>query len=154
MRTAIMQQIRETPGIHLRGLTQELDCTTTTLTYHLSDLPVRSRDIRSYKRLYPASLPEDRDRSLAALNHPQRGPMLYHIDSGHSLGTIADLLDITRQTISSHLTVLTNDGLVTATQNGRAKELNLQEQTKTTLRRYGNRILDQHVDNFIAMWQR
>jgi DNA-binding transcriptional ArsR family regulator len=145
--------IQEKPGIHLRKLQRELDCTSTTLNYHLGDLDVKERNIRGYRRFYPSRTPEKMERPLAALNHDVRGPMIYHIDSGSSPSELVEKLDVSKSTVSSHLKILEEDGLVREEKDGRRKKLSATEDTRKTVKDYASRILEEATEGFIEMWE-
>jgi predicted transcriptional regulator len=153
MRQRIAHQIEETPGIHLRELQRELECSSTTLNYHIRDLDIKERKIRGYRRLYPKKTPEELERSLAALNHHVRGPMVYYIDSGSSPSELVEKLDVSKSTVSSHLKVLEEDGLVDEQKDGRRKELSVSESARRAVNRYASNILDEASEGFIEMWE-
>ncbi len=55
----------------------------------------------------------------AALSDPSRILILYELGEGtHNVGELAEALDLTQPTVSRHLKVLRDRGLVTAERNG------------------------------------
>ncbi|MFB6242126.1 MAG: winged helix-turn-helix transcriptional regulator [Candidatus Nanosalina sp.] len=153
MRHEIRDHIQENPGIHLRELKRNLDCTSTTLNYHIDRLEVKDRKIRGYRRLYPREIPEEMERPLAALNHDVRGPMLYYINNGTPHSELSGKLDLSKSTVSSHLSVLSEDGLVKERKKGRRKKLSVSENSIEALNHYAARILDDASEGFIEMWK-
>jgi len=153
VRAKIAQAIDSNPGIHLRGLERKLDCSTTTLEYHLEFLPVKQREIRNYRRIYPDYIPERLELPLANLNHDKRGPMIYYIGEGRGLGELPGLLDVSRSTVSSHLKVLEEDGIVSTEKDGRKKSIELSSDAVKAVKSYASEVLDTRVENFIDMWE-
>lgn len=153
MRRQVAHQVQEKPGIHLRQLQRELDCTSTTVNYHLDRLDVKERKIHGYRRFYPSDTPEELELPLAALNHEARGPMLYHIRNGSSPSQLVEELDVSKSTVSSHLKVLDEDGLIEEEMNGRRKELSVSENALKALERYSSKFLDEASEGFIEMWE-
>jgi len=153
MKQEILETVQENPGIHFRGIQREVDCSSTTLNYHINDLDFRERDIRGYRRFYPQKIPEKFDRSLAALNHDVRGLMLYQMKEGVSQKALVGSLDLSKSTVSSHLKVLKEDGLVEEERDGRSKTLFLSDSASKALSRFASDILDEASDGFIEMWE-
>lgn len=152
MKNQVLSEVKESPGIHFRELQRNLDCTSTTLNYHLDRLDLRDRKIRGYRRIYPQNISEDLERPLAALNHSVRGPMVYHIKEGDSPKELVEKLDVSKSTVSSHLKILNEDGLVNEEKEGRSKELSVSEKSLKAINRYASDLLDEASDGFIDMW--
>lgn len=153
MRQRIARQVQETPGIHLRELQRKIGCTSTTVNYHLDRIDVKEREIHGYRRLYPSDIPENMELPLAALNHSVRGPMLYHIRNGSSPTDLVEDLDISKSTVSSHLKILEEDGLVQEEKQGRRKELSISENALKAIDRHASRLLEEASEGFIEMWE-
>lgn len=153
MENAIATKVREKPGIHFRQLKRDMGCSSTTLNYHLDGLEVNDRKIRGYRRLYPEDVSEDMERPLAALNHPVRGPMIYHIREGSSPKDLVDKLDVSKSTVSTHLKVLDEDQLIDSEKDGRRKKLSVTERSIKALNRYAYDLLDEASEGFIEMWE-
>lgn len=153
MKNQVLSEVKENPGIHFRQLQRNLDCTSTTLNYHLDRLNLRDRKIRGYRRIYPGDLSEELERPLAALNHSVRGPMIYYISEGDSASELVEKLDVSKSTVSSHLKVLNEDGLVNEEKEGRSKKLSVSEKSLKAINRYSSELLDEASDGFIEMWE-
>lgn len=153
MRSKISQRVHERPGIHLRKLQRDLDCSTTTINYHVKNLKVRERKFHGYRRFYPEKVEKSMDRSLAALNHEVRGPILYQVKGGSNFSDIVKEIDGSKSTVSGHLKVLQNDSLVEKRVDGRASHFSLNEDSLLAVKKYASKLLDVSSDNFIEMWE-
>lgn len=155
MRTAILDTVRDSPGIHLRALTRDLDCSTSTVEYHLDQSSqLRDRRIRGYLRLYPVTVPERLENPLAALNNKTRGPLLLNLHEHDELG-FTDLvarIDKSPSTVSNHLGILEDAELVTKTKNGREKYYEAENVVREAIRQHRPGLLDRWTDNFISLW--
>lgn len=155
MRTAILDTVRDSPGIHLRALTRDLDCSTSTIEYHLDQSDqLRDRHIRGYLRLYPVTIPEQLENPLAALNNKTRGPLLLHLYEHDKLGfsDLAARIDKSPSTVSNHLGILEDADLVTTSKNGREKYYQPEKIVSQALRQHRPGLLDRWTDNFISLW--
>jgi predicted transcriptional regulator len=112
MKAKINQRINEKPGIHLRKIERDLNCSTTTINYHVQDLPVRERKFNGYKRFYPERIEKSLEKPLAALNHETRGIILYQIKGGTGFSEIVEKTSYSKSTVSEHLKILEEDHLL------------------------------------------
>lgn len=144
MNEKIRSAVEESPGIHLRRLEREVGCTTSTLNYHIRrDGELRGRHIRSYRRIYPESVPEELENALAALNHSSRGEILLLVSrSSLTTSRIAEEVGLCISTVSDHLNVLEKEGLVSVRRRGRKKSYSAAPEVMRALRRYGAKVLD------------
>ncbi|MFB6114881.1 MAG: ArsR family transcriptional regulator, partial [Candidatus Nanohalobium sp.] len=118
MRQKINSTVREKPGIHFRELQRDVGCSSTTLNHHLPELEVKEREIHGYRRLYPEEVPEEMERPLAALNHSVRGRMLYYIGEEATPSGLVEKLDVSKSTVSTHLKILREDGVISEESEG------------------------------------
>jgi len=152
MRQQIRETVEQNPGIHFRQVQRELDCSSTTLNHHINSLNIKERNYRGYRRFYPEEVSEDLERPLAALNHDVRGLMLYQIQGGISQKELVENLDLSKSTVSSHLKVMREDGVIEEEQDGRSKKLFPSENAWKALNSYASQILDEASEGFIEMW--
>lgn len=152
MREEIYNTVQENPGVHFRELQREVDCSSSTLNYHLPKLDLEEREFHGYRRFYPEEVPEEMRKPLAAMNHGIRGKMIYRIDQGDDLSDLTEGLDVSKSTISTHLKVLRDDGIVSEETEGRRKKLYLSNTAKKALKRYASDVLDEASEGFIDMW--
>jgi len=148
-----MAQINQRPGIHLRKLQRNLECSSNTINYHIGDLDVREKKIHGYRRLYPSDIPEYMEKPLAALNHKVRGLILYQINSGSSHSEIAESLEVSKSTVSEHLNILEQDNLINKEMKGRSSEFSLTRNSLEAFRKYASCLLDVSTERFIQMWE-
>lgn len=153
MRQEIRAEVERSPGIHFRQLQRNMDCSPTTINYHLEKMDLRQRKIHGYRRIYPSNVPESMERPLAALNHEVRGPILYHVDRGRSTSELAKKLDLSVSTVSNHLKILHQDGLIEQEKKGRRKTISLNEKAVRAVREYASQLLDETSEGFIDMWE-
>ncbi|MFQ3308083.1 MAG: putative transcriptional regulator [Candidatus Nanohaloarchaea archaeon] len=150
MKQQIISQVEAKPGIHFRKLQRELDCSKSTVNYHISNIEdLEEEKIRGYRRFYPSKIKEEDRNILAALNHSPRGEILYELQQKHQkLTTISENVDKSPATVSQHLDILKNAGLV-----DKRNKYRLKNRTTEKVKQYSSRILEGRVDNFIDMWE-
>ncbi len=156
MRGKIYEVVKDRPGIHLRGLEREAECSTGTVYHHIrKDQRLQSRDIRGYRRIYTRKVPSELHSSLAALNHEKRGSIISHLymKSRRSTSEISRSLEIPLSTASKHLKVLREENIVKASVKGRKKYYRNTEITIDALRRFGGSIISEFTDRFIDTWE-
>lgn len=154
MKSEIRREVHNSPGIHFRQLKREVGCSTSTLNHHVRrDEELKERKIRSYRRIYPSSVPEDLENVLAALNHSSRGKMLYltSFDS-FTPSEISRELGLSISTVSGHLKLLDREGLVSVEVKGRKKSYVAMPAVRSALKDYTTNIVERMSDNFIEMW--
>lgn len=152
MRQEIYEAVQENPGVHFRELQRTVDCSSSTLNHHIPRLDVEEREFHGYRRFYPEEVPEEMMKPLAAMNHETRGKMICSIDQGANLSDLTEGLNVSKSTISTHLKVLREDGIVREEADGRRKKLYLSDSAKKALKRYASDILDEASEGFIDMW--
>lgn len=153
MRQEILHTVQQSPGIHFREVQRQIDCTSTTLNYHLDVLDLKERDIHGYRRFYPRDVPEELERPLAALNHDVRGLILYQMQGGITQKGLVENMDISKSTVSSHLKVMREDGLVNEEKKGRSKKLFPSKKSWKALNQYAGTVLNEASEGFIEMWE-
>lgn len=154
MRQDILETVQESPGIHFREVQREVGCSSTTLNYHLESMELRERQFHGYRRFYPSEVPEELERPLAAMNHDVRGSMLCEIkDGGVSQKELVKGLDLSKSTVSSHVKVLKQDGVIKEEPDGRSKKLYPSEKSLEALERYASKFVDEASESFIEMWE-
>jgi DNA-binding transcriptional ArsR family regulator len=155
MKALILHAVRDSPGIHFRELQRDVSCSVNTLDHHLRNVEqIEDRQIRGYRRLFPRHISEDLHSPLAALNHDQRGQILYIVGERPDIisSNIASALDTPQSSISDHLTVLRTADLIHAEKDGRKRRYTISEKTGSVIDRFGRKILDEITDGFIDMW--
>lgn len=152
MKEEIRRTVEDNPGVHFRELQREVECSSSTLNYHLPNLDLEEMEFHGYRRFYPEEVPEEMRKPLAAMNHGIRGKMIYFIDKGADLSDLNEGLDVSKSTVSTHLKVLREDGIVREESKGRSKKLYLSDNTKRTLKKYASDILEEASEGFIDMW--
>lgn len=155
MREQIIQVVEQSPGIHFRGLTRELECSPSTVDYHFERTEsLKDRDIRGYRRIYPAKVPEAYENSLAALNHPVRARILYSIEEKNLNGfsDIENQVDISKSTLSSHMSVLSDAELVEVEKRGNRKYYEVSSPLRRSIRKFTTLALREMESNFAEMW--
>ncbi|MFB6180286.1 MAG: ArsR family transcriptional regulator [Candidatus Nanohalobium sp.] len=134
----IREEVEENPGIHFRGLQRALECSSTTLNYHIDDLELEERRIRGYRRFYPIRIPERFLRPLAAMNHSVRGQILCCVEDGETPSCVVESVPVSKSTVSSHLKILEEDGVVKSEERGRTKVFCPTQDTEKALERYSS----------------
>ncbi|MFB6203136.1 MAG: metalloregulator ArsR/SmtB family transcription factor [Candidatus Nanohaloarchaea archaeon] len=155
MKTRIEKAVEDSPGIHFRGLKREVGCSVSTLEHHLrNDSNIKDTKIRSYRRVYPASVPERYYSALAAMNHERRGKILWMVENGEEVafGDIAERMDSSRSTVSHHLKILADDNLVEEESRGRTKIFSTSGRVHTAFRKYTTNMVKEMSGNFTEMW--
>lgn len=153
MKTKIARRVQERPGIHLRRLERDLNCSNSTIDYHLKDLQIRERKLHGYRRFYPQKVEESMEKPLAALNHEKRGQILYHIKGGCGFSEIVDKVDGSKATVSEHLKILEEDSLIQRKKKGRSSHFILNDKSLTAVKKYASKLLETSSDNFVEMWE-
>lgn len=153
MKQEILQTVQQSPGIHFREVQRQIGCSSTTLNYHIEDLELKERNIRGYRRFYPQQVSEELERPLAALNHDVRGLMLSEMQDGVSQKELVETLDLSKATVSSHIKVLREDGVVEEEKDGRSKKIFPSPKALKTLNQYAGTVLDEASEGFIEMWE-
>ncbi|AOV94521.1 hypothetical protein AQV86_01180 [Nanohaloarchaea archaeon SG9] len=152
MRQQILETVEQNPGIHFRQVQRELGCSSTTLNHHISSLNVKERNFRGYRRFYLQDISEKMERPLAALNHNVRGIMLYQMQGGISQKELVENFDLSKSTVSSHVKVMREDGVIKEEREGRSKKLFPSESAWKALNGYASQILGGASEGFIEMW--
>jgi predicted transcriptional regulator len=153
MKARIVEAVRSNPGIHFRELKREVDCSSTTLDYHLERSRLEDEHIRGYRRIFPPDIQESLHDPLAALNHDTRGDIVRVVDEkDRNLSSIADVIAKSVSTVSHHLDILKDDGVLAVSRDGRSTVYSTTGITRQALDRYDS-ILEQASDRFIAMWE-
>lgn len=155
MKSTVMDAVRDNPGIHFRGLQREAGCAASTVDYHVTTTAqLRDREIRGYRRIYPAEVPERFENPLAALNHEPRGALLYliHREDVAGFSTLHGRMGQSKATISHHLNILHDADLIAVEEVGRRKRYRNRPIVSNTITDHRPSILDRLAGNFISVW--
>jgi len=153
VKARIVETVRSNPGIHFRQLKREIDCSSTTLDYHLERSRLEDEHIRGYRRIFPPDIQEDLHGPLAALNHDTRGRIVRVVDEqDRNLSSIAEAITKSVSTVSHHLTILEEDDVLDVAREGRSTVYSTTNITRRALDRY-DAVLKEASDRFIAMWE-
>jgi len=153
MKARIVEAVRSNPGIHFRELKREVDCSSTTLDYHIERSRLEDEHIRGYRRIFPPHVSEDLHSPLAALNHDTRGDIVRVVDEDEvDLSSIAEAIAKSVSTVSHHLDILKDGDVLAVSRKGRSTIYSTTSITRQALDRYDT-ILEQASDRFIAMWE-
>lgn len=111
-RKAVLQELEETPGLHLRALARAIDTPLSTVTYHIRRLEegglVRSQRDGFKRRLYRTGTPDEagpEDLRSSLLHIIRSNPGLSQAEAARRLGT-------SRQLVHYHLQRLIEEGEV------------------------------------------
>ena len=118
-RTAVLDHVERTPGIHFSKLRDDLDLGTGETQYHLRRLEsagtVESHTDGDYRRLFVAGVFSEADRRLlSALRRRRHGQILIETlrAPGIAAGDLADVLDVSTPAISRAAGDLEAQGLL------------------------------------------
>lgn len=153
MKQEILQTVEQNPGMHFREIQRQTGCSSTTLNHHLNSLNLKERKIHGYRRFYPENISEDLEVPLAALNHEVRGLMLYKMQQGIRQKELSEEIGKSKSTVSTHLKVMKEDGLIEEKTEGRSKILYPSRDALKALNSYASQMLDDTSESFIEMWQ-
>ena len=156
MRQELVQTVEKSPGIHFRAVTREMGCSPSTVDYHFDRTDqLKDRDIRGYRRFYPVEVSEEYYSSLAALNHPVRSKIIYSIQEKDMRGfsDIKKVVDLSKSTISSHISVLTEADLLEVDEQGNRKYYDTSDPVQKAFNRFETLSLRKMESNFIDMWE-
>lgn len=160
-RRAIYQQIADAPGIHFRGLLEELEYAQGTLQYQLrwlaDDGLIEASDDGKYTRYYPAADFDEADRTVMnALRREYSRRILAHLlDEGPlSTSELSDRLDKADSTVSWHLSNLSDADLVTKERHGRSVAYEISDPDRVTYLYTIHRqsFTDRVVDRLLGLW--
>jgi len=125
-RQTIFEFVRDTPGMHLRGVQQELGIPLGTVEYHLRELVrlglVTEREDGIYRRYYVAGQLGGVDRELIAALRPEiprRIVMHLLLNPGLNFGQVKAAFDISGSTLHYHLKKLEKRGVIERRREGR-----------------------------------
>jgi predicted transcriptional regulator len=160
-RRAIYQRIVATPGVHFRGLLNELEYAQGTLQYHLRWLAdegmIEVSDDGKYTRYYPAAEFDEIDRAVMnALRRKYSRRILAQLLADGPLSTteLSDRLDKAQSTVSWHLSKLTEADLVTKERDGRSVVYEVSDPSRVeylyTVHRRS--FTDKVVDRILGLW--
>lgn len=161
-RREIYREIDDNPGIHFRGLFDEVSLAKGTLQYHLHWLEdeglVESSDDGQFTRYYAAETFEEADqRVLNALRRKiaRHVLTLLLVEDGLSTAELSDRLEKSRSTISWHLSKLDDTDLVEKRREGRRViyELSDPERVRHLYTIYRRSFTDRMVDRMLDLWE-
>lgn len=160
-RRRIYRQVVEQPGVHFRALVDDLEYAKGTVQYHLrwlveNDVVEREVD-GSYTRYYPSEGFVASDTGIMnALRSEHRRRIVAYLYSEGGLTTteLDERLDISRSTVSWHLSKLEDDGVVEKHRRGREMVYELVDPERVeylyTVHRRG--FTDRVVDRLLDLW--
>ena len=160
-RRRIVEFVRDTPGMHLRGIAEKLGMPVSTLEYHCYHLVrhghLATRDSGGYKAFYPAQGMDRRDKDiLYVVRHeaPRRVCTHLLLNPGATPGDLKHALAMPAPTLSFHLKKLKGAGLLREEAAGRTKRLFIEEPERVAgvLVTYRKSFLDDAVDRFSEAW--
>jgi predicted transcriptional regulator len=160
-RRRIYRYIQDNPGIHLRGLSRELDMPLGTVEYHLHQMErnqlLSSREEGRFKAFFVAEGMDRRDKDIlyyVRQEMPRRIVLhlLEHPGATHT--ELCDTLPVGASTVSFHLKKLMAAGLVAEEKSGRRKHFRVLDGDRiaAVLIRYRKSFLDDLVDRFARIW--
>ena len=160
-RREIFNRVRADPGIHLRGLRDELGYAQGTLQYHLRWLIreglVASSTDGNHTRYYPSESFDAVDRAVmnALRREVARRVVAYLVAEGPLTTTaLSERLEKSPSTVSWHLSKLHDAGVVTRTRAGQSVEYALADRDRV-MRLYTvhrRSLTDRLVDNVLGIW--
>ncbi len=125
-RQVVFEFVRDTPGMHLRGVQQRLGIPLGTVEYHLRELVrvglVTEREDGIYRRYYVAGQLGGVDRELIAALRPEiprRVVMHLLLNPGLNFGQVKSGFDISGSTLHYHLKKLEKRGIIERRREGR-----------------------------------
>jgi predicted transcriptional regulator len=160
-RRRIVEFVRSSPGVHLRGLAERLAMPVSTLEYHCYHLVrhghLATRDSGGYKAFYPAQGMDRRDKDiLYVVRHeaPRRVCTHLLLHPGATPGEVKAALGLPAPTLSFHLKKLRGAGLLREEPAGRTKRLFVEdaERVASVLVTYRQSFVDDAVDRFTEAW--
>lgn len=146
-RVGVFNTVRECPGIHFTELRNQTGMNRGTLRYHLSVLIVTGKINCFRDGIYSRYVPSEMrmsayDQIVASRfqNGPDRKIISYLIDHpGMSQRDIAGTLGIVPSVVSSRLTKLHEEGIVTMERSGRTTRVTLTDKAAAVVRRIKSR---------------
>lgn len=161
LRRRIVECVEANPGLHLRGIAEQMDVALSTLEYHTYQLlrtgHLVTREDAGYKAFYPAEGMDRRDKDILYLLR-QEGPrricahVLLH--QGCTPKDLKEALQTSGATLSFHLKKLLEGGVVRDEKAGRTKHLFIDddERVANVLVTYRKSFVDDAVDRFADAW--
>lgn len=163
-RTKILETVTRFPGIHLRALEREAGLSSSLIVYHLEDLEreglLLAEEINGYTRYFPG--PRSRGPHLDRADRALLGVMrekvpleltLHLLERGalkHK--DLAELLDLSKGTVTYHLKKLADLGIVVKTPRGEEKGFTLAEPERVRKLIQQYRPTPETVDEFAELW--
>lgn len=160
-RRRILEFIRESPGMHLRGIAEALAMPVSTLEYHCYHLErhghLTSRDTGGFKAFYPAEGMDRRDKDILYLvrhEGPRRIATHLILNPGTTPGELKIVTGLSGPTLTFHLKKMKASGLLREEPAGRTKKLYLvdAERVASVLVTYRKSFVDDAVDRFAGVW--
>jgi predicted transcriptional regulator len=160
-RQIVFEFVRDNPGVHLRGIQQQLGLPLGTVEYHLRELVrlelLTEREDGIYRRYYVAGQLGGVDRDLlAALRAeiPRRIVMHLLLNPGLNFGQVKSTFEISGSTLHYHLKKLEKRGIISRRREGRETYFwvpNEKEVSKVLLA-HRKSFGDELLDNWAAIW--
>lgn len=161
VRRRVLELVRQYPGLHLRELQRQLDTSAMLAEYHLNLLEkwglVTSLEEKNYRRFYPNSelprpLPAEDKRALGLLRQTiPLGIILLLLERGpQSHGLITEILGLRKSTLTYHLKLLEDTGVIKREADTRRVELAERERILSLLRSYS--LTPDLIDAYAGLW--
>jgi DNA-binding transcriptional ArsR family regulator len=159
-RRRVFELVRQTPGLHLRGLQRAMGLPLGTVEYHLRQL-MKHRFVvtRQYriKGYFPVEgmARQDRDVMLFLRQEMTRRIALFVVDRPNiAFHELCELMPVTSSTVSFHVRKLVDSGVLTETRCGREKRFEAKEpqRIRGLIVRYRTSFVDRLVDRFADAW--
>lgn len=160
-RRAIYQYVADNPGVHFRGLLDDLDYAQGTLQYQLRWLAdeglIEVSEDGQYTRYYPAAEFDEADQTVMnALRREYGRRILAHLFADGPLTTseLTDRLDKAQSTVSWHLSNLDDAGLVSKERDGRrvVYDITDADRVKYLYTIHRQSFTDRVVDRLLDLW--
>lgn len=156
-RKKIYEEIRDSPGLHLREIDRKLDIPLGTIRYHLRVLEKRglviAREEGKYKRYYVKGEVDKSDKKIMAFLRKEipRTIILFLMEyPGSTHKEINEALEVAPSTLSYHLKKLKNKDIVIT--EGKEYHVKDEEKIADLLIQYQQTFLDSLVDRFVRIW--
>jgi predicted transcriptional regulator len=161
-RRAIYQYVADNPGVHFRGILEDLGYAQGTLQYQLRWLAdeglIEVSEDGQYTRYYPAAEFDDADQTVMnVLRREYSRRILAHLLADGPLTTseLRDRLDKAQSTVSWHLSNLGDAGLVSKERDGRrvVYDVTDADRVKYLYTIHRQSFADRVVDRLLDLWE-
>jgi predicted transcriptional regulator len=157
----IFGYISESPGVHLRGLSDGTGIPLSTVRYHINFLEkqgiVISKTEGNQKQYFINGRISSGDRAIAPLLQQKRfRDIILHllINPGSVQSEVAEALDLKSSTTAKYMHILEEKGVVGTEKNGREKRCSIIDERRVVelLLTYKRSFWDRFVDNALEIY--